>query len=90
MMAEYYSKEQLLESGRTTWCDMYDIEDFLDEIPTENVLQITRCKDCKFYKVGNPNADYCYHERYEHLGQGVSYNPDDFCSYGTPKERGAK
>jgi hypothetical protein len=33
-MAEYYSKEQLLESGKTTWCDMYDLEDFLTEVPT--------------------------------------------------------
>lgn len=80
-MAEYYSKEQLLESGRTTWCDMYDLEDFLDEIPAENVLQIIRCKDCVHY-----NDGYCL--EFPINADDWSYaapEPNDFCSYGTPK-----
>lgn len=52
----------------------------------KDVVEVVRCKDCKYYKVGNPNADYCYHERYEDLSQGVSYKPNDFCSYGERKE----
>lgn len=45
-----------------------------------------RCKDCKYYKVGNLNANYCYHERYEDLSQSASYEPTDFCSYGERRD----
>ena len=47
---------------------------------------VTRCKDCKYYKTGNPNANYCYHKRYDELSQSASYEPDDFCSYAEQKE----
>lgn len=86
-MAEYYSKEQLLESGRTTWCDMYDLEEFLDEIPTENVLQITRCKDCQF-NVANMEKDPLDITDYSGDDIVCSYfmtdglDPNDYCSRG--------
>ena len=79
-MAEYYSKEQLLKSGRTTWCDMYDLEDFLDEIPAENVLQITRCKDCEYY-----NEGFCYNSQWFDGDTSIIVKETDFCSYGTPQ-----
>ena len=86
-MAEYYSKEQLLESGRTTWCDMYDLEEFLDEIPAENVLQIIRCKDCKF-NVANMEKDPLDITDYSGDDIVCSYfmtdglDPNDYCSQG--------
>jgi hypothetical protein len=66
------------------------IYSFIESQPDADVAEVVRCKDCKYYKVGNPNANYCYHERYEDLSQSASYEPDDFCSYGTPKERGGE
>ena len=39
-MAEYYSKEALMEAQRTTWCDMYDLEDFLTEVPKADVVEV--------------------------------------------------
>ena len=56
-MAEYYSKEQLLESGRSTWCDMYDLEDFLAEVPTADVAEV---KHGKWLKTdAYPHRIYC-------------------------------
>jgi len=51
-----------------------------------DIVEVIKCKNCKYYKVGNLNADYCYHERYKDMSQGVSYKPDDFCSYGKLKK----
>ena len=40
-MAEYYSKEQLLECTKTALqYDMYDLEDFLEEVPTADVVEM--------------------------------------------------
>lgn len=63
-------------------------------------VEVVRCKDCKYY---NPNysrfeSDTPYN-RCEHPAQQfdvecydmwLETNPDDFCSYGTPKERGGE
>lgn len=39
-MAEYYSKEALMEASRSTWYDMYDLEDFLTEVPIADVVEV--------------------------------------------------
>lgn len=55
-----------------------------------DVVEVVRCKDCKYLKYG--------YQCYCPLGMNLSNNKDayvlvnaneDFCSYGTPKERGA-
>ena len=91
----------MAECGKKDICKNYDkkcsqcwanssIYDTHPCYASKDLVEVVRCKDCKYYKVGNPNADYCYHERYEGLSQSASYKPDDFCSYGTPKERGGE
>ena len=65
----------------------------LDEIrhaPTVDAVVVTRCKDCKHY-ANHPNG-LCYlhtepkaNER-GYSGVAVCVEPDDFCSYGEPKE----
>ena len=59
--------------------------------PTTDVVEVVRCKDCK----------WCYEKRTKRNNQlmrfcmrmdGNEYqvNANDFCSYGTPKERGGE
>ena len=59
--------------------------------PTADVAEVVRCKDCK----------RCYEKRTKRNNQlmrfcmrmdGNEYkvNANDFCSYGTPKERGGE
>lgn len=58
----------------------FDIEtatDFLNNIKDADVVPVVRCKDCKHWNNGD-----CY--RIELT------RPDDYCSYGTPKERGGE
>ena len=72
----------------------FDIEtatDFLNSIKDANVVEVVKCKDCK----------RCYEKRTKRNNQlmrfcmrmdGNEYqvNANDFCSYGTPKERGGE
>ena len=67
------------------FCQMIDL------MPTADVVEVVRCKDCK----------RCYEKRTKRNNQSMRFcmrmdgneyqvNANDFCSYGTPKERGAK
>ena len=92
-MSKYYSLETLIEAKRGSFCDMYDLEDFLGEIPEEKILKITRCKDCKYffddccnhpenivaYRVPDFGKHYVYKD-------GIKVEADHFCSYAEPKE----
>lgn len=64
------------------------IRTLIEKQPTADVAEVTRCKDCK----------RCYEKRTKRNNQlmrfcmrmdGNEYqvNANDFCSYGTPKER---
>lgn len=48
--------------------------------PTTDVVEVVRCKDCKHWKQVNEERRACYLFGFE-----MDY--DEFCSYGTPKER---
>ena len=51
--------------------------------PTTDVVEVVRCKDCKHWKQVNEERRACYLFGFE-----MDY--DEFCSYGTPKERGGE
>lgn len=58
---------------------------------------VTRCKDCKHakqyeradgtagYSCGHPQNIFTYGERWDRVFEPIK-EPDDFCSYGEPKE----
>ena len=53
-------------------------------------VPVTRCKDCEHYR-NHPNGlRYLHTEPKEtergYSGEAVCVEPDDFCSYGEPKE----
>lgn len=60
----------------------------ISEAPTVDAVVVTRCKDCKHF---NHKRMECENEAIstDHEG-GAQYSlnfwPDDFCSYGEPKE----
>lgn len=52
-----------------------DVIKRIEEFPTEDVVEVVRCKDCKFYGNGDCSV------------QSVrSMYPSDYCSYGERKE----
>ena len=63
-------------SGDTT---ADNIKRDIKTLPTADVVPVVRCKNCKY---SNDDGTIC---RYS-VGRAVE--PEHFCSYGTPKERG--
>jgi hypothetical protein len=60
--------------------------DYLRYTPTEDVVPVVRCKDCKYYREGvyfpkNPKF-YCCRSKYS-----LCTNEDDYCSYGERKDQ---
>ena len=89
-MAEYYSKEQLLECTKTALqYDMYDLEDFLEEVPTADVVEVVRCGKCKHWschskgKLIDEKIGMCYNNEFPfHCEDRPIMRATDFCSYG--------
>ena len=65
----------------------FDIEmatDFLNNIKDADVVEVVRCKDCKYWDI-DARCNCKMHEDGDAL-----WVENDFCSYGTPKERGVR
>ena len=62
-----------------------DLVDVFAEIPTADVVEVVRCKDCKYGEIDD--ADFPDQYLCHHSGENWN-NVNHFCGYGTPKERG--
>ena len=63
-----------------------DIIDMVNEMPPADVVEVVRCKNCKYREksfYGN-RRDYC--EKRSTLEHTEYVNPTDFCSKGDRKE----
>lgn len=80
-MAEYIDKQAFLDhmKGTSRYFNVkFDIENF----PAADVVPVVRCKGCKYLVNATVNANgflICDISDME-------IAPDDFCSYGEPKE----
>lgn len=66
-----------------------DVKQSIEQTPTADVVEVVRCKDCKRCyekrtKLNNQLMRFCMRMD----GNEYKVNANDFCSYGTPKERG--
>ena len=100
-MAEYIRKDILLEvlhegreimlqdSKRRTPVSLETVIDFIKELPTSDVVEVVRCKDCIF-NVENMRKDPLDATDYSDITcsyfmtDGMTEN--DFCSYGKKVE----
>ena len=59
-----------------------DLVDIFAEIPTADVVEVVRCKDCKYFKMmgTTPRCNF-----YKGLATTVN-STTDYCSYGERKE----
>lgn len=54
----------------------------IDNAPTVDAVAVTRCKDCKYLVNATVNANSFFICNISDM----LITPDDFCSYGEPKE----
>ena len=63
--------DNLKGTPRSKTIDIADVIKRIENFPTEDVVEVVRCKDCKFYGNGDCSV------------QSVrSMWPNDYCSYG--------
>ena len=67
------------------------VEQVVEDTPAADVVEVVRCKDCKRCyekrtKLNNQLMRFCMRMD----GNEFQVNANDFCSYGTPKERGGE
>ena len=70
---------------------IYNVIELVEDQPTTDVVEVVRCKDCKRCyekrtKLNNQLMRFCMRMD----GNEYQVNANDFCSYGTPKERGVE
>ena len=68
-----------------------DVRKSLQMTPTADVVEVVRCKDCKRcheHRTNRNNQLMRFCIRMD--GNEFQVNANDFCSYGTPKERGGE
>ena len=76
-----YIQETLYRRGFKT---RQGIEEWLNNSPTVDAVQVVRCKDCKHAWIHPCGYVYCHRDgrnAYE-----MTFNLDSFCSYGERKE----
>ena len=74
-MTDYISRQAAIEA--VAWWKISPI--VLSPIPAADVVEVVRCKDCKYYEPNGVCANINF----------LSVNPNDFCSYAERTEAGA-
>lgn len=88
-MTEYINRAELIENLNKFAPEHYNalINHLITKQPTADVVEVVRCKDCKFR--GTDDCLNSYYSEYE----GVYVDPmddDDFCSYGERRKENAE
>ena len=54
----------------------------IDNTPTEDVVSVVRCRDCKHY-----DGDFCNNDQWWNDDSYITVDDDNFCSYGERKDQ---
>lgn len=74
--------DMLYDNEYAMLCPLDEVSGVVDACPTVDAVVVTRCKDCKYLVNATVNANgflICD-------VSDMEIAPDDFCSYGEPKE----
>ena len=83
-MSDYIKREDAIKEANT-W-SMFgndNLESRLKRLPSADVVEVVRCKNCKGYAP----ADETYGTCYAYKGVYGKIKPTDYCSYGKRKEK---
>lgn len=70
--------ENLIKGGCDVQTVYNDLAEFVESIPTADVVEVVRCKDCVFFKESEkPHNYYC-----EWCGKHLDVYECDYCSRG--------
>lgn len=66
---------ELLSKEDTMYC--------IDNIPADDVVEVVRCKNCRFFS----GRQECYCHAADENGTPIFVREDDFCSYGARMDK---
>ena len=82
-----WSRHEVYGTDREKFDAWQEIIDALNSIPTVDAVVVTRCKDCKWFADNNGGEWYgCKMFQVVLVTPEDAPKPDDFCSYGEPRE----
>lgn len=88
-MAEYIKRDAALKAlcqvSAPTPSESYIVEKCIEKINRLPMMEVVRCKDCKYCRLASWGERYCNRDRFVEWGD---LQEDDFCSYGERKDNG--
>lgn len=101
---EYIEREKVLEIAKDEYysdfhksmADLTSLRELLEDTPAADVVEVVRCKDCKYSRPRNKSEKNIYFEDVlicescEMADEPCAVCETDFCSYGELKEREGK
>lgn len=79
-MDEYIEKQAVIMALEKHWNGMVlDVFDFIRSLPSADVQQVVRCKNCKYFEPDGPYDGWCH-------GWSGMIVDDGFCSFGKRKD----
>lgn len=87
----YIEREKVLEIAKDEYysdfhksmADLTSLKELLEDTPIADVVEVVRCKDCKYFIRNVFNQTAC-DRTFDVFGIGML--EDDFCSYGERKD----
>lgn len=92
-MADYISRQEAIDrfenlsyadwnqGASTTWANAFsECADMIRELPSEYVVEVVRCADCKYFDSGTDEDGKLFFKCLGWVYGGTS--EDDFCSHG--------
>ena len=83
-VTDYISREAAIDAVDV--CNLHRgiidaLQSIISDIPSTDVVEVVRCRDCKHYKEGEllGPSKFCYFWR---IGTGLNTADNDFCSKG--------
>ena len=86
-MSEYIKREDAIGALLDKYVDYAGLVDSIESVPSADVVEVVRCKDCKYYReyVSNRGSALMCFCPCCISGQGKK-KPTDYCSYGERKD----
>ena len=89
-MSRYIEREAVMKTARDGYhsdfgksmADLTSLREVLEDTPTADVVEVVRCKDCRWRGTEECSMYYRCNCGEQHTWE----NNNDFCSYGVKKE----
>lgn len=81
-MAEYIKREAVIDLITRRYENPEICMQEINSIPAADVVEVVRCRDCKYGTSVWSGSVLCGHPEYNLLEGALAYEADHFCAYG--------